>query len=76
MKSIALIVWLISADGHQQVVARSHFDTEAACAAKAQMYAADYKLGNKKTRHLCHAVVEEFSGVDENGNPITALAAN
>lgn len=75
MKSIALIVWLVSANGHEQVVVRSHLDSMDACAAKAAAVANDYAHKDQKTKHLCHAVVEEFGGVDENGNPITNFAA-
>ncbi|MDD4882005.1 MAG: hypothetical protein PHR30_14815 [Gallionellaceae bacterium] len=70
MKSIALIIWLLSANGHDRIVERSHYDDMAACEAKAQAVAAHYAQQGGKTRYLCHPVVEEVGDVDENGNPV------
>lgn len=70
MKSIALIVWLLGPQGHDQIVQRQHYDDMSACIAAAQATADYHAAQGGKTRHLCHAVVEEISDVDANGNPI------
>lgn len=72
MKSIALIVWLLTANGQEQIVERSHFDDMAACQAKARAVAQHHAQQAGKTRHLCHEVIPENEAVDENGNPIEA----
>lgn len=70
MKSIVLIIWLVAADGHQEVVVKRHYDDWNACEAKAQAISEQYSRDGRLTRHLCHEVVEEVGEVDENGNPI------
>lgn len=70
MKSIALIIWLLSTHGQDQIVERSHYDDMAACEAKAQAVAEHYAQQGGKTRYLCHPVIEEVGEVDDNGNPI------
>jgi hypothetical protein len=70
MKSVALIIWLLGAQSHEQIVVRSHHDDMAACEARAAEVAEKYAREAKKTRHLCHVVVLENEDVDENGNPI------
>lgn len=70
MKSVALIIWLLGANGQERIVERSHYDDMAACEAKAQATAAHYAQQGGKTRHLCHPVIEEVGDVDADGNPI------
>ena len=72
MKSVALIVWLFTGGGHEQIVVRSHVDDMAACEAQARAAADHYAIHGGKTRHLCHAVQPENEEVDENGNPVEA----
>jgi hypothetical protein len=70
MKSVALIIWLLAPNGQEQIILSSHFDTVAACQAKAVEVGQEYQGRDRKTRHLCQAVVEEVGGVDANGNPL------
>lgn len=72
MKSFALIIWLLGADGHERIVVRSHLDDMPACVAQAEAVAAQYAGQGRKTRHLCQIVLPENEEVDENGNPIEA----
>lgn len=72
MKSVALIIWLLTASGHEDIVVTSHYDDMDACESKAKAVAEQYAQQGKKTRYLCHPVIEEVGGVDENGNPIAA----
>ncbi len=71
MKSVALIVWLLTPSGHEQIVMRSHFDEMPSCESAARAEVARHPPASGKTRYLCHAVVPENEDVDENGNPIT-----
>lgn len=70
MKSVALLVWLLSANGGDRIVYTDHLDDMAACQARAAEVSAPYLREGRKTRHLCQEVVEEVGGVDENGNPL------
>ncbi|MDD3530297.1 MAG: hypothetical protein PHS77_10520 [Gallionellaceae bacterium] len=70
MKSVALLVWLLSANGGDSIVHVDHLDDMAACQAKAAEVSAPYLQEGRRTRHLCQQVVEEVGGVDENGNPL------
>jgi acyl-CoA hydrolase len=76
MKSIALIIWLIGANGTDRVVQTAHLDSMASCEAKAVVVSDQYARKGAQTRHLCHVVVEEYGMVDSNGNPITSVAAH
>lgn len=70
MKSFALILWLILADGRQEVVLTDHLDSNEHCQTAAKTWVAKYAAQGKKVRYLCHEVVPEVGDVDENGNPI------
>lgn len=70
MKSIVLIIWLVAADGHQEVALTRHYDDWHTCEARAEVIAQEYAGKGKLTRHLCHEVIEEVGDVDENGNPV------
>ena len=70
MKSVALIIWLLAADGHESIINRSHFDDMAACEAAARAVTGQPALQGSKTHYLRHAVIPENDAVDENGNPI------
>jgi hypothetical protein len=70
MKSIVLILWLVAGNGHDELVYTGHVDDQPACEAKAAAFAEQYVRQGRKTRHLCHAVIEEVGDVDENGNPL------
>jgi hypothetical protein len=69
MKSVALLFWLASANGGEQLqLPIRHFDDVAACEAAAQSRAAQH--AGKASRHKCHEIQPEVTEVDENGNPI------
>lgn len=76
MKSIALIIWLVSSSGSDRVVQTAHLESMDSCEAKAALVSDQYASKGAKTRHLCHTVVEEYGLVDANGNPITSVASH
>jgi len=70
MKSIVFILWLTLANGKEQVVLTQHVNTQEECLSLAQIKAEQHARHGEKTRYICHEVIEEVGGVDNNGNPI------
>ena len=70
MKSFALILWLVLANGREQVLATKHYDSLADCQKAAQMLKEEHASKGRNTRSLCHLVIEEDTNVDEYGNPV------
>jgi hypothetical protein len=68
MKSVVLIVWLLTANGKDQLLLSRHVDDQATCRALAEATVAAHP--GEKLRHLCQEVVPENEAVDENGNPL------
>lgn len=71
MKSVVLLIWLLTAGGKEHLVVNRHVDDMTTCNTMAQSLVVDYTRQNQKVRTLCHEVVEEVGDVDENGNPVT-----
>jgi len=70
MKSVVLLVWLIATGERDRLILNHHFDDRAACESRAvDMLRAEQARG-RQIRYLCHEVVPEVGGVDENGNPL------
>lgn len=70
IKAFVLLLWLLPADGRQQLLLAQHVDSEVHCQELALQLAAKHTAKGEKVRHLCQQVIEEVGDVDENGNPL------
>lgn len=70
MKSVALILWLTLANGKEQVILTQHMNTQDECVSTARAKVEQHTRRGEKTRYICHEVIEEVGGVDDNGNPL------
>jgi len=69
MKSVALLFWLATATGGEQLqLPIRHYDDIGSCEIAARGMAERHP--GQATRHKCHEIQPEVTEVDENGNPI------
>lgn len=72
MNSFALLLWLVMADGRQQILATRYFNDEATCQQAGRLQVEQSARDGKRVTFKCHLTQPEYTGddIDVNGNPI------
>jgi len=70
MKSMVLLVWLVVAGERDRLILNQHLDGLQICERIAQERLLAHQARGQQARFLCHEVMPEVGGVNENGNPL------
>lgn len=72
MNSFVLLLWLVLADGRQQVLSTRYFHDVVACEQAGQTTVERRAARGERVIFKCHLTVPEYTGddIDVNGNPI------
>jgi len=72
MNSYVLLLWLVLANGNQQVLGTRFYNDEAACQRAGQTQVETNAAKGRRVIFKCHLTIPEYRGddIDVNGNPI------
>lgn len=72
MNSYVLLLWLIMANGGQQVLGTRFFNDDASCRRAGLAQVETHAAKGQRVIFKCHLTLPEYSGddIDVNGNPI------
>lgn len=73
MNSFVLLLWLVAADGRQQIMTTRFFNDPIACERAGHDVVEQRARRGERVVFKCHLTIPEYTGddIDVNGNPIT-----
>ncbi len=73
MNAFVLLLWLVLADGRQQILTTRYFSDPVACEQAGRAIVEQRAQRGERVVFKCHLTIPEYTGddIDVNGNPIT-----